>query len=671
MTDQLKASRLWLAVLVCLVGALSAAAQDANQPTDPNGASTDSLKWVGHPQPDEETIQLGSFDPDGKFLLRVELTNEGAAVRSARLRDHFLTVEDKRLWDKDPQAYAKAREENPGTYKGHYEVVQEMGEGENRTLPMATRRVDVTALTGGLRPLSLPRLDRMRWVVEQASPNSVTFRYTIYLGENTAAALKNPVLHIRKNYTLVPDSYKLVVSTKVENVSDTPFSIAIDQVGTTGLPYELGRSDSRRIVAGQITDLEHQAVTPVFKGVGELDDVEIGKAISLGRNEGPKPVVWLGQSNRFFTCLMHPVPEAKDTLIVSPSRYVINYAWGGIQVPAGRALVSRIQLSKMNVNPGKTSQLKLNVFCGPKKRTIFSPVFLDVEAKAYRPLYEKLNYISTLDFSTCFCAWDALTVGMMWLLDKLSWLAMGNMGVAIMLLVLVVRTILHPITRKSQVSMMQMQKLAPRMEELKKKYADDKDTLQRETMSLYKEAGTSPLLGCLPMFLQMPIWIGLWSSINASVELRHAAFLPVWLTDLAAPDQFIEFGFTLPLIGDSLNLLPLLLCVAMFLQTKLNPQMSGASAASTKPEQVQTQKMMRIMMPAMMLIFFYHMPSGLNLYIMSSTFIGVAEQYLIRKHIREKEEEEKLREVKVAAPGKQSRHSRPKKPKGPFWNKQG
>jgi YidC/Oxa1 family membrane protein insertase len=219
--------------------------------------------------------------------------------------------------------------------------------------------------------------------------------------------------------------------------------------------------------------------------------------------------------------------------------------------------------------------------------------------------------------------------------------------------------------------MMKMQKLGPKMEELKKKYADDKDTLQRETMNLYKQAGASPVLGCLPMFLQMPIWIGLFSCISASVELRHAAFLPVWLTDLAAPDALVSWGTDIWLIGDSFNLLPIVVAAGMFLQAKLNPSMSGASATATKPEQVQTQKMMRVMMPAMMLVIFYHMPSGLTLYIGSSIFIGVLEQYVIRKHIREKEEEEKLREVKVSAPGKKSRHSRPKKPKGPFWHKQG
>jgi YidC/Oxa1 family membrane protein insertase len=164
--------------------------------------------------------------------------------------------------------------------------------------------------------------------------------------------------------------------------------------------------------------------------------------------------------------------------------------------------------------------------------------------------------------------------------------------------------------------------------------------------------------------------VALWTGINASVELRHAAFLPVWITDLAAPDRMIEFGqaFTIPLIGNltgpitSLNLLPLLLGVAMYLQTKLNPQMATAST----PEQASQQKMMKFMMPAMMLVFFYNAPSGLTLYIMTSMFAGAAEQWVIRKHIRERQEAEDAAETRVNVPGKHFRGQRPKKPKGPF-----
>ncbi|MCD4699368.1 MAG: membrane protein insertase YidC [Phycisphaerae bacterium] len=190
-------------------------------------------------------------------------------------------------------------------------------------------------------------------------------------------------------------------------------------------------------------------------------------------------------------------------------------------------------------------------------------------------------------------------------------------------------------------------------------------------MKVYKEQGTTPLLGCLPMFLQMPILIALWTSINASVELRHAAFLPVWIIDLAAPDALIPFGgaaFNIPLVGSMIglvtgfNLLPLLLCVVMYLQMKMNPQMS----ASTSPQQQSSQTMMKYMMPGMMLVFFYNAPSGLNLYFMTSTFAGLLEQYVIRKHIREKEAAEAAAVTTVAMPGKRFRGQKPKKPKGPF-----
>ena len=190
-------------------------------------------------------------------------------------------------------------------------------------------------------------------------------------------------------------------------------------------------------------------------------------------------------------------------------------------------------------------------------------------------------------------------------------------------------------------------------------------------MALYKNQGVSPLFGCLPMLIQLPIWIALWSGISASVELRHAAFLPVWITDLAAPDQLIGFGgkiLTVPLLGGmigpvrSFNLLPLLLCVAMYFQAK-STQMGGATSS---PQQESTQRMMKFMMPVMMLLFFYNAPSGLTMYIMTSVFGGVAEQYVIRKHIREKEAAEAAAETTVTIPGKHFRGQKPKKPKGPF-----
>ena len=151
----------------------------------------------------------------------------------------------------------------------------------------------------------------------------------------------------------------------------------------------------------------------------------------------------------------------------------------------------------------------------------------------------------------------------------------------------------------------------------------------------------------------------------AAVELRHAAFLPVWITDLAAPDALVPFGraVNLPLIGGmtgpivALNLLPLLLTVAFFVQQKFSP----TAAAAGSGQQAATQKQMMYMMPAFMLLIFYNAPSGLTLYIMASSLVGVCEQHFIRKHLKHREEEKQAAEVvvKTRVRGKKKKKAKP------------
>ena len=167
------------------------------------------------------------------------------------------------------------------------------------------------------------------------------------------------------------------------------------------------------------------------------------------------------------------------------------------------------------------------------------------------------------------------------------------------------------------------------------------------------------------MMVQMPIWIALWSAVYASIDLRGAAFLPFWITDLSVPDALVRFStVTLPLLYwkiDSFNLLPILMGVAFYLQQKLMPKQA---AAATNPQVAQQQKMMMIMMPLLFPLMLYKAPSGVNLYIMASTFAGVFEQHVIRKHIREKEQAES--QGLVAVTSKTGGKVKKKKPK-PFY----
>ena len=213
--------------------------------------------------------------------------------------------------------------------------------------------------------------------------------------------------------------------------------------------------------------------------------------------------------------------------------------------------------------------------------------------------------------------------------------------------------------------MMKMQKLGPKMEEIKKKYANNKAELNKHVMGFYREQGVSPVSSMLPMMIQMPIWISLWTAVYASIDLRGQPFLPFWITDLSAPDALIRFkAVSLPIFGqiDSFNLLPILMGVVMYLQQKLMPHSSGS--AQTNPQVAQQQKIMMIMMPLMFPLLLYKGPSGVNLYIMSSITAGVIEQMIIRKHLREKQEDQE--KGLVSATSKTGGKAKKKKPK-PFY----
>jgi len=200
-----------------------------------------------------------------------------------------------------------------------------------------------------------------------------------------------------------------------------------------------------------------------------------------------------------------------------------------------------------------------------------------------------------------------------------------NWGVAIIVLSFFVNMLLFPLTRKSYKSMQEMQILQPKIHKIQEENKSNPQKMQKEIMELYKKHKVNPMGGCLPMLLQMPIFIALYQGLLNSVELRGAKFL--WIKDLSTPEN-IHIPYTLPLIGSSFNILPILMLVGMFFQQKLSNKMS---AAAQTPDQVQQQKMMSIMMTVMFAFIFWNFPSGLVLYWLVNTVVMVVYQLFYTK----------------------------------------
>ena len=595
-------------------------------------------------------------------MFQVEVLRESAAVRTLKLSDFFTTIADKQQFNKDPDAYME-RINKPGADDGHYTLLNHVDHNKRRHLPMAT---SIYIKAPGEKWRKGPDIARRQWKMDpptkDGDTHSISFHCIAKRGADRTEANNNPYLKVTKTYTVRKKDYTVDVSIKVENISKEKLTLKIDQRGPTGVPMESVRGDTR-FAAWGVLEAENEIAAMVEEKT-ELTDEQIDARKVVGTTAGkpgetPEPAVaWIGQGNKFFASMLYLKPEVKERLNAANYNASIyfNAAYETIE---SKTHVTGIEIPELTLEPKSSKTVEFRLFAGPSKQ----PMFNDEDNELFRQEYLDLNYGSAINLKSCgFCTIDWLRLGMMWLLNTLAAIAFGNYGIAIFILVILVRLALHPLTKKGQVSMAKMQKMKPAMEKIKAKYANDKETLNKEMMKVYKEQGATPILGCLPMLLQMPIWIALYSGLNASVELRHAGLLPFWITDLAAPDALFQLGIDIPYIGSTFNLLPLLLTVAMFLQMKMNP----AAAGATSPEMEAQQKMMKFMMPGMMLMFFYHAPSGLTLYIMTSVTAGVVEQIIIRKHIAEKEAQEAASTTKVSVSGRGFRDSREKKPKSPY-----
>ncbi|PCI93887.1 MAG: membrane protein insertase YidC [Flavobacteriales bacterium] len=208
-----------------------------------------------------------------------------------------------------------------------------------------------------------------------------------------------------------------------------------------------------------------------------------------------------------------------------------------------------------------------------------------------------------------------------------------SIGIIILLLTLIIKSVLFPITWKTYLSSAKMKVLKPEIEALKKKNGNDKMKQQQATMALYRQTGVNPLAGCIPMLIQMPILFALFRFFPATFDLRQKSFL--WAEDLSTYDSIYDFpgGFDIPFYGDHISLFTLMMAVSMIFYTKSNSQMTSGMGGDAGGAMAAQMKMMTYLMPIMMLFFFNSYAAGLSLYYLIANLITIGQQYAIKKWI--------------------------------------
>ncbi|MCG2711162.1 MAG: membrane protein insertase YidC [Candidatus Omnitrophica bacterium] len=394
----------------------------------------------------------------------------------------------------------------------------------------------------------------------ESSNNAVLFYYKHEAG-----------LNIRKQLRIDDDMYSVSLSYEIENPSKIEKALSYRLIAAAGIK-NTAKVDAR--FNNQITVLKNKKT--IKKNLGNISHKTIEGEIEL-----------TGAILRYFSLITVPLVT---------SDYVYSYS----PVSNGEFLPTSVGLGTNNLVVPAQETVRLNyvLYAGPNDREQMSKLNLAIEQARGKGLFAGLSDLMLL---------------LLRVLHKLC----RNYGVAVIGLSLTINILLYPLTFKSLKSMKDMQAIQPLIEKLRSDHKDNPQKLNKEIMELYKKHKVNPAGGCLPMLLQMPIFFSLYGVLMQAIELRGAGFL--WIKNLAAPDAFISFPAAIPIIGSSLNILPLVMMGFSFLQQK----------ATNTGHANEQQKVMAMMMPVLLGVIFYNFPAGLVLYFLTNSIFS----FFIQKNL--------------------------------------
>jgi YidC/Oxa1 family membrane protein insertase len=431
-------------------------------------------------------------------------------------------------------------------------------------------------------PTELPLLFYPGKDMDQGLPIYRTDKEEIILEEGsnktslTMTATVAGQMELTRTLVFDPASYVIAVSYQLKNI--TPGNVTTSpSLSLTNQPFiqaKKASAASRFMFSG-----------PVALVNGELAEVK-GKKLGDGPQTLQGDVSWSAYEDTYFICAVIPGGGGNRVVRMSAN---------------GDTVRSVIGEETVTIEPGGQREFTYEIYFGPKKLSILNEV--------------NYNLSSAINFGW----FDVLAKPMLWLLNFFH-SVIGNYGIAIILLTVLIKGVFWPITQKGMKSMKNMQKLQPKVAKLKEKYKDDSQKMNQEMMALYKTYKVNPLGGCLPMVLQIPFFFALYKVLLMSIELRHAPFM-LWINDLSAPDR-LWIGFDIPYLH-GIPVLTLLMGASMYLQQKMTP-------TTADPTQARIMQMLPIIFTFMFLNF----ASGLVLYWFVNNLLSILQQQMINRQTR-------------------------------------
>jgi YidC/Oxa1 family membrane protein insertase len=429
--------------------------------------------------------------------------------------------------------------------------------------------------------------------------SSDSIRFVLDLGENRK---------LIKTFKFYKDQYIIDLDVKIENLVDQFDNSQYYLSWHSGLAYtELDYSNF--INKEDISSAKAQ----VFLG-GSKEDLSLpNKPFQQDlKSKITGNIDWTAIRTKYFAMIILPEQDDNIESILSGHTLPLYDDEKIREIVKG---ADRQQIEKLKVN--LKDRVK-KTYAVTLKRTM-PPSKLDFVSQKYRVYIGPLDYFIIKDYHPTLSkimdfGWAIIQPFAKLVLRAFIFLHsfIPNYGIVLIIFSILVKILVHPLTKKSYVSMQRMQTLQPRLNELKEKYGKDPQRLNKETMKLYKESGINPLSGCLPTLLQLPLLWAIFIVFRNTIELRDAAFI-WWIKDLSAPDTIFQLPFSIPFYGDLVNVLPIFMGVTMFIQQKMTMK---------DPK----QKAMVYFMPIFLTLLFNSFPSGLNLYYALFNLFSILQQ---------------------------------------------